>query len=635
MNKSLVGMWAKPTIPNRETRQQPQNILQETRIEQTQIKKRSSHGESSITKRKKVTTSVDRTPASTYSLDDLGGVDPVIGELRRLVARPFLFPFLCATRGYKPCRGILLHGPPGCGKTMIANAFATILGISFIPLSAPSIVSGMSGESEKALRELFEEAKRLAPCLIFLDEIDAIGPKRENVQKEMEKRIVAQLLTCMDDIALEKTGGKPVMVIAATNQPDALDPALRRGGRFDKEIKMTIPTEAGREQILRALTRGQDLSDDFNFKALAKTTPGFVGADLDLLVSTATEVAADRSIQFLAPKDYEMELDGDSQELICLKREIELSKTSLTKDCVFKVTHTDFTSSIPKIQPMAKREGFAVVPKTTWEDVGALQDVREELRATIVEPILDPEKFIQCGLDAPSAALLWGPPGCGKTLIAKAVANESGAYFISVRGPELLNKFVGESERNIRRVFERARATAPCLIFFDELDVLAPNRNNTTSESSSRVVGTLLTELDGLIERPGVYVLAATNRKDDIDEALLRSGRLETQIYIGLPSKDERVAILRTLTRKLNGVFDEVIMNVAHKCDGFNGADLAHLVRTAKRIWMKRGGTSPKASDLVEAQKKIGPEIKGRKRCSVRDALSNTGNYTAQSAPSI
>ena len=645
MNRSLVGMWAKSSLSNGKTKEQPLDLVEETKISQTRVKKRSSEGEPPANKRKKTATSVDRSPSTALRLTDLGGVDSVIGELRRCLGRPILFPSIYKTSGIKPPRGVLLHGPPGCGKTMIANVFAAELGVSFIPLSAPSIVSGMSGESEKALREHFEEAKRIAPCLIFLDEIDVITPKRENVQREAEKRIVGQLLTCMDDLDSEKIGGKPVMVVAATNRPDSLDSALRRGGRFDKEISMNMPSESAREQILRALTRKLSLCDNVDFKALARMTPGFVGADLSDLVSTAGDAAISRFFDSSTIGNSTMEVDDDpsiSIEANGLRRDVKLSKESSAADCAVSVTHMDFVTSLPKIQPMAKREGFEMIPDTTWADVGALESVREQLRMTIIEPIRHPEMYARVGITAPTAALLWGPPGCGKTLLAKAVANEARANFISVKGPELLDKFVGESERAVRRVFERARATVPCLIFFDELDALAPKRSSSLSESSARVVNTLLTELSGLSKRQGIYVLGATNRPDTIDDALLRSGRLETLLFIDLPGPEERVEILKTLVRHIDMVFDDVMENVARECNGYSGADIESLVRIARHKAMRRGCFE--AGDFVEAKRSITPTVEDPekyRRLAKRwgpnrgGILQNFGNLTALGASDV
>lgn len=563
---------------------------------------------------------VDRSPPTHVSLADLGGLDDVIQSLGDLLILPMTRPQVFVSSNVQPPRGVLLHGPPGCGKTMIANAFAAELGVPFIPISAPSIVSGMSGESEKALREHFEEAKRLAPCLIFIDEIDAITPKREIAQREMEKRIVAQLLTCMDDLALDKTDGKPVIVLAATNRPDSLDAALRRGGRFDKEINMTVPSEPVREQILRALTRKMRLADDLDFKTLAKRTPGFVGADLNDLVSTAGSAAIKRYLELLKSNSGEEmdieDLDDLSPKVKELRRLINHAKETPLGDetqTVF-VSNADFFTALPKIQPSSKREGFATIPDTTWADIGALGQIREELNTAIVDAIKSPELYANVGITAPTGVLLWGPPGCGKTLLAKAVANESRANFISVKGPELLNKFVGESERAVRQVFVRARSSVPCIIFFDELDALVPRRDDALSEASARVVNTLLTELDGLgSSRQGIYVIAATNRPDIIDPAMLRPGRLETLLYVSLPNPLERVEILKTLVRKLPIEFNEDMRRLAEECEGFSGADLGSLLRRAGYSAIKRRDQIS-FEDFVAAKAFIRPSVTDLKK---------------------
>jgi ribosome biogenesis ATPase len=478
----------------------------------------------------------------------------------------------------------------------------------------------MSGESEKALREHFDEAKKIAPCLIFIDEIDAITPKRESAQREMEKRIVAQLLTCMDEIALEKTDGKPVIVLAATNRPDSLDAALRRGGRFDKEINMTVPSEPARERILRALTRKLRLADDLDFKLLAKRTPGFVGADLNDLVSTAGAAAIKRYLEILkANSGEEMEIeevDDLSPRVRELRRLIEHAKENPIgeENETVLVSSADFFTALPKIQPSSKREGFATVPDTTWADIGALSGIRDELATAITEPIKNPEIYAEVGITAPTGVLLWGPPGCGKTLLAKAVANESGANFISVKGPELLNKFVGESERAVRQVFVRARSSIPCVIFFDELDALVPRRDDSLSEASARVVNTLLTELDGLgSSRQGIYVIAATNRPDIIDPAMLRPGRLETLLFVNLPSPLERVEILQTLVRNLRIEFTDDLRRLAEDCEGYSGADLGSLLRRAGYMAIKRRDNI-KLEDFVAAKSFIRPSVTDMKK---------------------
>ncbi|CAK45225.1 hypothetical protein CBS115989_7294 [Aspergillus niger] len=622
LNKSLVGMW-NTTNTSKPSKQSESNTAESTAPPTTSTKKRHHGGESQSSKRRKAEAAVDRSPPTHVSLADLGGLDDVVQELGDLVILPMTRPQVYMSSNVQPPRGVLLHGPPGCGKTMIANAFAAELGVPFISISAPSVISGMSGESEKALREYFEEAKRIAPCLIFIDEIDAITPKRESAQREMEKRIVAQLLTCMDDLALEKTDGKPVIVLAATNRPDSLDAALRRGGRFDKEINMTVPSEPVREQILRALTRKMRLADDLDFKTLAKRTPGFVGADLNDLVATAGAAAIKRYLELLksnSGEEMEMEIEGEadiiSPKVKELRRLITHAKETPIGDetQTVLVSNADFFTALPKIQPSSKREGFATIPDTTWADIGALGGIRDELSTAIVEPIKNPEIYANVGITAPTGVLLWGPPGCGKTLLAKAVANESRANFISVKGPELLNKFVGESERAVRQVFVRARSSVPCVIFFDELDALVPRRDDTLSEASARVVNTLLTELDGLgSSRQGLYVIAATNRPDIIDPAMLRPGRLETLLFVNLPSPLERVEILQTLVRNLPIEFNEDLRRLAEECEGFSGADLGSLLRRAGYSAIKRRD-SIKFEDFVAAKAFIRPSVTDLKK---------------------
>ncbi|ODM21735.1 hypothetical protein SI65_02579 [Aspergillus cristatus] len=620
LNKSLVSMWNTGSKTQTPTEANGTDNTSAPTSTSTKKRERQNKGESS-SKRRKAESQIDRSPPTHVSLTDLGGLDEVIENLGDLVILPMTRPQVYLSSNVQPPRGVLLHGPPGCGKTMIANAFAAELGVPFISISAPSIVSGMSGESEKALREHFEEAKRIAPCLIFIDEIDAITPKRESAQREMEKRIVAQLLTCMDDLALEKTEGKPVIVLAATNRPDSLDAALRRGGRFDKEINMTVPSEPVREKIIRALTRKMRLADDLDFKTLAKRTPGFVGADLNDLVSTAGAAAIKRYLEILKSNsgeemDIEDESDEVSPKIKELRRLIMHAKENPVgeESQVVEVSNQDFFTALPKIQPSSKREGFATIPDTTWADIGALGGVRDELATAIVEPIRNPEVYESVGITAPTGVLLWGPPGCGKTLLAKAVANESRANFISVKGPELLNKFVGESERSVRQVFVRARSSVPCVIFFDELDALVPRRDDTVSEASARVVNTLLTELDGLgSSRQGIYVIAATNRPDIIDPAMLRPGRLETLLFVNLPSPTERVEILQTLLRNLSIEFSEDLRKLAEDCEGFSGADLGSLLRRAGYSAIKRRDTI-KFEDFVAAKSFIRPSVTDLKK---------------------
>lgn len=578
----------------------------------------------------------DRLPPKA-SLSQLGGMTDIIAQLMELIGMPILHPEIYSATGVEPPRGVLLHGPPGCGKTSLANALAGDLKVPFISVSAPSIVSGMSGESEKKVRELFQEARSLAPCLMFIDEIDAITPKREGAQREMEKRIVAQLLTCIDELSMEKNSGKPVIIIGATNRPDSIDPALRRAGRFDREICLNVPDENSRIHILKAMTQNLKIDGDLDFKLLAKRTPGFVGADLKALASAAGICAIKRIFSHLSEmatilivegkkneekqilkdsdQDHIMEIDdcekqrtvqqepvallpenfdGEFNNLSTIEKFLKLYPSSLTQDQLapLSINFSDFLTALPTIQPTAKREGFATIPDVSWSNVGALLQIRVELHMAVVQPIKRPELYDKFGINVPGGVLLWGPPGCGKTLLAKAVANESRANFISIKGPELLNKYVGESERAVRQVFTRARASVPCIIFFDELDALVPKRDTTLSESSSRVVNTLLTELDGLNDRKGIFVIGATNRPDMIDPAMLRPGRLDKTLYVELPNVGEKFEILQTIVKSNKIPVDSSVdlKKVANdeRILYFSGADLAALVREAGVFALKK-----------------------------------------------
>ena len=631
-DRSLSGVYSKIRASNTALSRRPKKQLEDS-IERaldhiaaesemeaksvTEIKtssvKRKINGELPPSKRK--ANNITHAPPTHVSLEDLGGVGHVVRQLTELIVLPLRWPKLYLRSRVRPTRGILLHGPPGCGKTMIANAFAARIGVPFFNISAPSIVSGMSGESEKALREYFEEAKRLAPCIVFIDEIDAVCPKRENAQREMEKRIVAQLLTCMDDLDLEKTGGKGVVVMAATNRPDSLDPALRRAGRFDKEINLGVPSQQVREQILRKLTRQMDIKQDFDYGRLAMMTPGYVGADLSDLVSTASSIAIQRLVHSLQANATSIEIDGqrttDDEELHQLDRLLKITAKpeEIETQYALDIDFDDFLHALPKIQPSAKREGFTTVPDTTWQDVGSLDSVRQALEEAVVQPIVQPEVYEGMGVDAPAGILLWGPPGCGKTLLAKAVANESQANFISVKGPELLNKYVGESERAVRQIFMRARSSIPCIIFFDELDALVPARKDALSESASRVVNTLLTELDGLESRKGIYVIGATNRPDAIDTAMLRGGRFETHLLVNLPDSSGRVDVVKTLARKYPIDPSIDLANLAERCYNFSGADFTSLLRQAANVAIKRKSRIISLQDLSEAQARVGPSV--------------------------
>ncbi|KAI1354162.1 putative AAA family ATPase/60S ribosome export protein Rix7 [Xylaria sp. FL0043] len=586
LNKQIAKSWNIPKAQSAEmATPEPQASLEAKRL---------PNGESQKKKRRTdVKERPSRTPPTDASLRDLGGMDDAIKVLVKSITWPMHAPAACEKGLVKPARGVLIHGPPGCGKTMLAKAYAASLGVAFIPVSAPSLVAGMSGESEKKIRELYDEAKSLAPCLIFIDEIDAIMGKRENAQREMEKRIVAQMLTCMDDCDPQKMGGKLIVTLAATNRPDSIDPALRRAGRFNHEISLGIPNEIAREAILRKMLSKIPLADDVDYKVLAKRTPGFVGADLEDLISMAQNDLATELMTRTAEESV-MEVDTETQDssIIKLHYAILAAPLNAIPEEQYTLTMRHFLEAVTQVQPSSKREGFSTIPDTTWAHIGALHDVRDELMLSIVEPIHHPEKFKALGIDGPSGVLLWGPPGCGKTLLAKAVANESKANFISVKGPELLNKYVGESERSVRQVFSRARASAPCVVFFDELDALVPRRDSSGTDSSARVVNQLLTELDGMNNRTGVYVIGATNRPDMIDPAILRPGRLGTNIFIDLPNADGRVEILKTRIRRLLPSYTDfgVLETVARdkRCEGFSGADIENLHSAAAKSAMRR-----------------------------------------------
>uniref|UniRef100_A0A3B4Y5S5 Nuclear VCP like n=1 Tax=Seriola lalandi dorsalis TaxID=1841481 RepID=A0A3B4Y5S5_SERLL len=539
----------------------------------------------------------------TLKFEDVGGNEDTLTEVCKLLVH-MRHPEVYQHLGMVPPRGFLLHGPPGCGKTLLAQAVAGELELPMLKVSAPELVSGVSGESEQKLRELFDLAVSSAPCILFIDEIDSITPKREVASKDMERRIVAQLLTCMDDLN-SLTVTAQVLVIGATNRPDSLDPALRRAGRFDREICLGIPDEAARLRILKTLCRKLKLLEDFDYQQLARLTPGYVGADLMALCREAVMNAVNRVLMRIrgAPQSQSQ---SSTEELLTSSAQTEAAGTDRDQGELYHLLYllknadtlsgeelaslsilmSDFQASLASVQPSAKREGFATVPDVTWENVGALQDIREELTMAILAPVRSPEQFRALGLSAPSGVLLAGPPGCGKTLLAKAVANESGLNFISVKGPELLNMYVGESERAVRQVFQRGRNSAPCVIFFDEIDALCPRRSGHESGASVRVVNQLLTEMDGLETRRQVFIMAATNRPDIIDPAILRPGRLDKTLYVGLPPPADRHAILLTVTK--GGTKPQLEQDVSleeiafdERCDCFTGADLTALVREA------------------------------------------------------
>lgn len=498
-----------------------------------------------------------RVPTVTY--EDIGGLHEEIRKVRELIELPLKHPELFERLGVEPPKGILMHGPPGTGKTLLAKAVASEAGAHFLTINGPEIVSKWYGQSEQNLRKIFKEAEENAPAIIFIDEIDAIAPKREEVTGEVERRMVSQLLTLMD--GLEARG--KVIVIAATNRVNAIDPALRRPGRFDREIEMGVPDKKGRKEVMQIHTRNMPLEKDVDLDKIAEVTYGFVGADLAALCKEA----AMHVLRRVLPEVQGLEEDKPIPEEI-LKRLI--------------VTGKDFDFALKMIQPSAMREIMIEVPKIKWTDIGGLEEVKQKLEEAVEWPLKNPESFKRMGIKPPRGILLYGPPGCGKTLIAKAVATESDANFISIKGPQVLSKWVGESERMIREIFKKARQVAPCVIFFDEVDALAPMRSGGTTDShiNERIVSQLLTEMSGVEELDDVVVLAATNRPDIIDPALLRPGRFDRQVLIPPPDMPSRLKVLEIHTKNmpLEGVN---LKTLAEKIEGYSGADIEALCREA------------------------------------------------------
>jgi len=494
-------------------------------------------------------------PHVTY--EDIGGLKDAIQKIREMVELPLRHPELFERLGIEPPKGVLLYGPPGTGKTLLAKAVANESNAHFISISGPEIMSKFYGESEARLREIFKEAKEKAPSIIFIDEVDSIAPKREEVTGEVERRVVSQLLTLLD--GLEARG--KVIVIAATNRPNAIDPALRRPGRLDREIEIPVPDRKGRLEILQIHTRNMPLAPDVDLERLASVTHGFVGADLEYLCKEA----AMKALRRILP-------------------EIKLDEPRIPQEILNKlqVTMADFEAALKEITPSALREVYLETPEVHWDDIGGLEDVKRELKEAVEWPLKYPELYKRLGYNMPKGVLLYGPPGTGKTLLAKAVATESEANFISVRGPELLSKWVGESERGIREVFRKARQAAPCIIFFDELDAIAPVRGlGADSMVTERVVSQLLTEMDGIQGLSGVVVIGATNRIDMIDRALLRAGRFDKIVYVPLPDKEARRQIFQIHLRNKPIASDVSLDALVEQSQGFSGADIAAAVNTA------------------------------------------------------
>ncbi|WP_099211891.1 CDC48 family AAA ATPase [Thermococcus henrietii] len=606
---------------------------------------------------------VAKTATLGVTYEDIGGLKDVIQKVREMIELPLKHPEIFEKLGIEPPKGVLLYGPPGTGKTLLAKAVANEANAHFIAINGPEIMSKYYGESEERLREVFKEAEENAPAIIFIDEIDAIAPKREETHGEVEKRVVSQLLTLMDGL---KSRGK-VIVIGATNRPDAIDPALRRPGRFDRELEVGVPDKQGRKEILQIHTRGMPIEPDFRrdkvieileklrgderfrdvidraiekvekakdeeeikralrelderlydevkarlidalLEELAEVTHGFVGADLAALAREAAMAALRRLIK-------EGKIDFEAEHI---PREV-------LED--LKVTRKDFYEALKMVEPSALREVLLEVPNVRWEDIGGLEDVKQELREAVEWPLKYPEAFMGLGITPPKGILLYGPPGTGKTLLAKAVANESEANFIAIKGPEVLSKWVGESEKNIREIFRKARQAAPTVIFIDEIDAIAPRRGTDVNRVTDRLINQLLTEMDGIQENSGVVVIGATNRPDIIDPALLRPGRFDRLILVPAPDEKARLEIFKVHTRKVPLAEDVNLEELAKRTEGYTGADIEAVVREAAMLAMRRalqeGIIKPgmKADeirrkvkvtmkDFEEALKKIGPSV--------------------------
>ncbi|GGK65042.1 CDC48 family AAA ATPase [Haloarcula sebkhae] len=496
------------------------------------------------------------TPDVTY--EDIGGLDRELEQVREMIELPMRHPELFQQLGIEPPKGVLLHGPPGTGKTLMAKAVANEIDAYFTTISGPEIMSKYYGESEEQLREIFDEASENSPAIVFIDEIDSIAPKRGETQGDVERRVVAQLLSLMD--GLEERG--QVIVIGATNRVDAIDPALRRGGRFDREIEIGVPDKEGRKEILQVHTRGMPLSEEINIENYAENTHGFVGADL----ASLTKESAMNALRRIRP---ELDLESDEIDAEVLER--------------LEISDTDFREAMKGIEPSALREVFVEVPDVTWDSVGGLEGTKERLRETIQWPLEYEDVFESMDLEAAKGVLMYGPPGTGKTLLAKAVANEAQSNFISVKGPELLNKFVGESEKGVREVFSKARENAPTVVFFDEIDSIAGERGGGTTDSGvgERVVSQLLTELDGIEDMENVVVVATTNRPDLIDDALLRPGRLDRHVHVPVPDEEARRAIFQVHTRDKPLADGVDLDQLASRTDGYVGADIEAVAREA------------------------------------------------------
>jgi transitional endoplasmic reticulum ATPase len=525
-------------------------------------------------------------PRTTY--EDVGGLHDEIQRVREMVELPLRHPELFQRLGIEPPKGVLLHGPPGCGKTLLARAVANESEATFFSINGPEIMSKFYGESEARLREIFQQAQQNAPSIIFIDELDAIAPKREEVTGEVERRVVAQLLALMDGLS----GRGNVIVIGATNRPGALDPALRRPGRFDREIEIGVPDKQGRHEILQIHTRGMPLAEGVDLKKLSDMTHGYTGAD----VSALGRETAMKSLRRYLPQ-------------INLEEE-RIPPSVLEK---MEVTMEDFINAYKEITPTAMREVYIEIPTTHWEDIGGLDEVKQDLKEAVEWPLKTPEIFQRLGIRPPKGILLYGPPGCGKTLLAKAVATESAANFITIKGPEIFSKWVGESEKAIREVFRKARMAAPAVIFFDEIDSILPRRGIGFSDGgvSERVISQLLTEMDGIVTLEDIVVIAATNRPDIVDPAVLRPGRFDRLIYVPEPDERSRVQIFKIYTKDMPLAKNIDSANLATIAKNYSGADIAALCREAAMYALRKDVNTKEVTmaDFEEGRKRIGPSV--------------------------
>ncbi len=525
-------------------------------------------------------------PRTTY--EDIGGLHEEIQRIREMVELPMRHPELFQRLGIRPPQGVLLHGPPGCGKTLLARAVANESEANFFPVNGPEIMNKFYGGSEQNVRDIFQQAQKNLPSIIFIDELDAIAPKRGEVTGEVERRVVAQLLASMDGL----TGRQNVIVIGATNRPDALDPALRRPGRFDREIEIGVPDKKGRHEILQIHTRGMPLAKDVDLKKVEDMTHGYTGADL---AGLCRETAMKALRRYLPEINVEEERVPPS---VLEKMEIKME---------------DFLNAYKEITPTAMREVYIEVPTVKWTDVGGLESVKEELREAVEWPLKNPQVFKRMGIRPPKGILLFGPPGCGKTLLARAVATESEANFITIKGPEVFSKWVGESEKAIREVFRKARMASPAVIFFDEFDSLVPRRGLGYADSgvTARVISQLLTEMDGIITLEDVVVIAATNRPDIVDPAILRPGRFDRLIYVPDPDEKARLEILQIYTKGMPLTKDVDLAQLTSMTKNYSGADIDAVCREAGLNALRTDINAKEVSfaDFKEALGKIGPTI--------------------------